>query len=590
MKNKSIFSKKYTKSPEEITMRRLFITLALSAFFLPNFAAPKKLNIAISITYQTVVNGKTNPGDTKIRMVCSAVASRSWIAKDSVKLLPSLAQETSYIDYILKKTFQVARFNSGTTIHNSQPFTYYPELTETSESAIILGYSCKKVKTSLRSNSIDIWYTTEPGVKGTPSMGYGIPEGLVLKIVRNGNYELIATEVKPIKQKNPEPILSDQIGENLDLPLYKHRITQNLITTIPIFVNEQISFGNTIVNPADSASQKTFKYASGSVLLKKVKLPVVPEDTQIYAELYQHSNGDAYDRTGSVFLIPMDKEKSFLEGLTKGVNSLPPFQGRNGKMYQGVTASEQFSPLVEVMRFFTPFGIGQFNDKVTVYGQHWEDSTYYKQEITELLPLLQGEQWIGIFIGNYDKGGHRASLSFKYYPGSREISSKPEKKRWSMPLFNTLNVMEMAGQEYGTMFDNDSLTTEVTIPPGVKNIRIRYLTTGHGGWDGGDEYNQRVNTILLDGKVLFQYTPWRCDCATYRKYNPASGNSWNGITSSDGSRSGWCPGTATNPYYYPINSLASGKHKFAVAIPMGKPEGGSFSSWNVSGILLGDRE
>ena len=571
-------------------MKIFLVVILLIVFTVTGFTAPKKKSPALRVTYQTIVNGKPNHEGAKSIVICTSEASKSEQAKDTVKLLPSIALESSYIDYINKKTFQVAQFKNGITINNSQPFSYYPELTETSETINILGFVCKKAKTSLRSNSIEIWYTTESGVKGTPSMGYGIPDGLVLKIVRNGNYELVATEIKVLKEKNPENVLPAQIGETLDLPLYKYRITQNLITTVPIFVNEQISFGNSIANPADSSTQKTFKYASGTVLLKRVKLPVVPEDTQIYAELYQHSNGDAYDRTGSVFLIPMDKEKSFLEGLKKGVNLLPAFQGKNGKMYQGVSASEHYSPIVEIMRFFTPFGIGHFNDKVTVYGQQWEDSTYYKQEVTELLPLLEGEQWIGIFIGNYDKGGHRASLSLKYYPGSREISSKPEKKIWSMPLFNTLNVMEMAGQEYGTMFGNDSLSTEVTVPPGIKNIRIRYITTGHGGWDGGDEYNQRVNSILLDGKVLFQYTPWRCDCATYRKYNPASGNFWNGITSSDGSRSGWCPGTATNPYYYPINSLAAGKHKFSVTIPLGKPEGGSFSSWNVSGILLGEYE
>jgi len=77
---------------------------------------------------------------------------------------------------------------------------------------------------------------------------------------------------------------------------------------------------------------------------------------------------------------------------------------------------------------------------------------------------------------------------------------------------------------------------------------------------------------------------------TYRKFNPASGNFWNGITSSDGSRSGWCPGTATNPVYFPVNNLTRGKHKFSVAIPIGKTEGGSFSHWNVSAILLGDFE
>jgi len=240
------------------------------------------------------------------------------------------------------------------------------------------------------------------------------------------------------------------------------------------------------------------------------------------------------------------------------------------------------------MRFFTSFGIGQFNDKSIVYGQHWEDSTQYKQEVTELLPLLQGERWIGVFIGNYDKGGHRVSLKLKYYPGSMEVSEKPAKKFWSMPLFNTLNLMEMSGQEYGTMFGNDTLNVEATIPEGVTNIRMRYITTGHGGWDGGDEFNQKMNTISIDGKVLFQITPWRCDCAAFRKYNPASGNFWNGTSSSDYSRSGWCPGSATNPTYYPISEIQPGKHRFSVAIPMGQNEGGSFSSWNVSGILIGE--
>ncbi len=569
---------------------KLIIIILLNLITIPNFAVAVKPSAGYEITYQTIVNGKPNNHGARTRIICSSTASKAWTASDSSKLIPTIAVETSYVDYASKKTFQAAQFNNGLLIHTTTDFSTYPVLAETGETAVILGYTCKRLKTTLRSNSIDIWYTSDPGVKGTPSMGYGIPEGLVLKIVRNGNFELVASEIKPIRLKEQEPVIPAQMGDNLELSLYKHRITQNIITTVPIFVNEQISFGNKIENPADTTSEKTFKYASGTVLLKKVKLPVVPDDTQLYAELYQHSNGDAYDRNGSVFVIPTDKEKSFIDGLRNGSEKLPFFKAKNGKSYQGVTASEQFSPLIEIMRFFTPFGIGQFNDKVTVYGQHWEDSTYYKQEVTELLPVLEGEQWIGVFIGNYDKGGHRVSLSLKYYPGSREISKIAPKKQWIAPLFNTLNVMEMAGQEYGTMFEGDTLVSQVTVPEGVKNIRFRYITTGHGGWDGGDEYNQRMNTILMDGKILFQYTPWRCDCATYRKFNPASGNFWNGITSSDGSRSGWCPGTATNPVYFPVTTLAPGKHTFSVAIPMGKKEGGSFSSWNVSGILLGDYE
>jgi len=571
-------------------MRKLYLLFLLIAISVIGNAIPKTNPEVVSVSYQTIVNGKARTGGPKAMLLCSPVAAKSWTESDSKKLLSTVAKETSYIDFTQKKTFQVARFSDGKVINTPLEFSEYPVFTETGETAVILGYNCKHLKTSLRSNSIDIWYTTEAGVKGTPAMAYGIPDGLVLKVVRNGNYEIVATNVKILKQKDTDPILPAEMGESLELPLYKHRITENLITTVNVFTNEQISFGNEINNPADTESEKTFKYSAGTVILKKVKLPVVPDDTQLFVELYQHSAGDAYDRTGSVFMIPLGKEQSFLDGLKNGTKTMPAFQAKNGKAYHGVVSTESFSPIVEVLRFFTSFGIGQFNDKVTVYGQNWEDSTLYKQEVTELLPVLQGECWIGVFIGNYDKGGHRVSLQLKYYPGSMEISDMQDKKYWIMPLFNTLNVLEMSGQEYGTMFENDSLKVDFEVPSGVKNVQMRYITTGHGGWGGGDEFNQKQNTVLLDNQVLFQFTPWRSDCATFRKYNPASGNFWNGVTSSDYSRSGWCPGTATNPVFYPISNLEPGKHQIKVAIPLGKNEGGSFSSWNVSGILIGEYE
>jgi hypothetical protein len=76
----------------------------------------------------------------------------------------------------------------------------------------------------------------------------------------------------------------------------------------------------------------------------------------------------------------------------------------------------------------------------------------------------------------------------------------------------------------------------------------------------------------------------------YRKYNPASGNFPNGISSSDYSRSGWCPGSTFVPVEIPLGELNSGKHTFSIFIPMGKPEGTSFSSWNVSAVLIGELE
>lgn len=564
-----------------------FCILAFPKFAIANAISPAKI---VGVSYQILVNGQLRPDGPKTKVLCSAIASRSWAETDNQKLLPTVAKETSCVDYLAQKTYQVALFSDGKRIHTPAAFSEYPALTETGETSVILGHNCKHVKTSLRSNSIDIWYTTELGVKGTPAMAYGLPDGLVLKIVRNGNYEIVATKIEPFRKQEEAAIFPADRGESLELPLYKHRITENLITTVTVFNNEQISFGNEIINPTDPESEKTFRFSAGTVILKKIKLPVVPDDSQLFVELYQHSNGDAYDRTGSVFMVPANKEKSFLDGLKNGIKALPATTARNGKTYQGIVANDKFLPLVEIMRFFTSFGIGKFNDKSKVYGQHWEDSTLYKQEVTELLPVLQGERWIGVFIGNYDKGGHRVSLKLKYYPGNMEVSGEPAKKHWVSPLFNTLNVMEMSGQEYGTLFENDSLKVDFEVPSGVKNVHLRYITTGHGGWDGGDEFNQKTNTVLLDNRVLFQFTPWRSDCATFRRFNPASGNFWNGLTSSDYSRSGWCPGTATNPVYYPVINLNPGKHQLKVAIPIGKSEGGSFSSWNVSGVLIGEYE
>jgi hypothetical protein len=89
----------------------------------------------------------------------------------------------------------------------------------------------------------------------------------------------------------------------------------------------------------------------------------------------------------------------------------------------------------------------------------------------------------------------------------------------------------------------------------LKNAQLRYTTTGHGGWENGDEFVPKANSIFIDGKQIFSFIPWRTDCGSYRLYNPASGNFPDGLSSSDLSRSNWCPGTVTNPNFIPLGDL-----------------------------------
>ena len=567
----------------------LFIIVALISVVTNVYPVSKKSQ-KVQVTYQGVVNGKIMNREGRNLLIATHEYAKSYTDNSGIELIPQTPVEASYIDFNTKKTYRVADLSDSTRVCTESDFFEYPEVTFTNESEEILGYTCTKATAVLRSNRIEIWFTTDLPVKGTPMMSYGLVDGLVLKVVRNGNYALEATDIKPLKDKNLQ-LIPEDLGEKVSEALYRYKVTNSFVTTVSVFDDEQISWGNSTDNPAGEQLSKVYRFAGGTVILKKMKLPEVASDYQVFAELTQYSNGDAYDRAGSVFIIPEEKKKSFFNALENGIETVPAFNAANGKSYHGTVATKDYEPTVELIRFFTPFGINYYNDKVQVYVQEWEQKAYYKQEVTELLPLLQGEVWIGTYIGNYDKGGHKVSLNLKYYPNSRVVQKeKNETQKWICPLFNTLNIMEMAGQEYGTMFENDSLEVSFEIPEGLRNVYLRYISTGHGGWGGGDEFNKKLNEIFVDSSQVFSYIPWNCDCGTERKYNPASGNFWNGLSSSDYSRSGWCPGEASNPIYIPLQKLKPGKHTLRVAIPIGQKEKGSFSSWNISGVLIGEKQ
>jgi hypothetical protein len=493
------------------------------------------------------------------------------------------AKEQLYLDYALNSTMQVLTVDKN-HITQLKSFKEYEQPELLKDTATILGYVCKKAKVIIRSNTVEVWYTDALPIKGTPSIGVTPGLGLVLKTVRNGEYVIEATHIDPGKVK--KEVLNwpttAEMGPVVDAATYNRQVIESRYKTVTVFNHEQISFGYDKPNPSEGQTGPTYHYAGGTVILKKIKLPNYIPGTNLFAELSQYSNGDAYDRTGSVFMIPLDKEHSFLDGLQKGVKSLPVYKEK----YQGVIATDNYLPPLELLRFFTPFGINKYNKASNIKGYDWADSAIFRQDITELQTRLQGEVWIGVYIGNYDKGGHMVSLRLKYYPPDGEENRKGG--QFALPIFNTTNLMEMAGQEYGTMFDHDSLTVTVDIPKGVKNLQLRYITTGHGGWDGGDEFNQKLNEIFVDGKRVYHFIPWRTDCATYRLLNPSSGNFGNGLSSSDLSRSNWCPGSLTPPVYIPLPGLEPGEHTFKVAIPLGQREGGSFSAWNVSGCLIGE--
>lgn len=513
--------------------------------------------------------------------------------KDTTKaFIPGYSTEETYIDLSVDSVYNITIIDNHrqSAFLTTAPYKAMGIMFDTAKVNGLTRYTC-----SINSNKLEFYVQDYP-VDINPIAYYGRFKGLLVSFWRNGQCYVHLTKAEKAKlNKMAIPTNTTRIS-----PRKLSNLKRDcMVITTRIFDSVQLCWGkqnahidgDTYLNtPFDSV----LHFAGGTLALKRIKLPKLPSHYQTFVEIHQRSNGDAYDRTGSLFVIPrMDDMQNFFRGMNEHPDSLPIFTDRQGQHYQGIRiegdtqgSKSIYEPPLELVRFFTSFGVNHFNDRVKFDGLVWEDENYYKQEVTELSAWLQDEAWIGIWIGNYDGGGHIVTVDLKSYPNDYEWSIDKDAASYAKPLFNTCNVLEMAGQNYGKFFRTDSLTTTFTVPAAAKDLRLRYITTGHGGWGGGDEFVPKQNTILIDGKPIYNYTPWRCDCGRYREYNPVSGNFWNGISSSDLSRSGWCPGTATQPCFIPLPDLAPGQHTITVAIPQGQDEEGSFSHWCVSGALL----
>lgn len=530
--------------------------------------------------------------DTAITMVyChkDKIAIENQMNLDGIQTIKGLAKETRFVDYDNQTFARQLEYEDGETFLAKTDFKTL-DLKPVEENVEVGGFKCKKYTTSINSNSIEIWMTEDLDMNATPMIQFAGLKGVMVRFVRNGNSILELASVNKLRTKTKADCVPSHSAKEVTFKEMDNIEREKMVITTKIFEDERVHWGDTTKISGDIPLDSVVHFAGGTIVLKKVRLESLPEHYQIFAELTTKSSGDAYDRTGSVFIIPTEKEKSLYDALTKGIDAVPYFTSSKGAKYQAMCLTDDFMPVVELIRFFTPFGVGHFNDRLNIDGLEWEEDVFYKQEVTDLAKLLRGEVLLGVFIGNYDGGGHKVSLDLKAYPGDYVGGESKLENQWLLPIFNTCNVMEMAGQNYPHFFDTDSLTIEFDVPEGVKNIRLRYITTGHGGWGGGDEFNPKVNEVFIDGKKVLAYTPWRSDCARYREWNPVSGNFWNGVSSSDLSRSGWCPGTATQPVYVNLDGLTAGKHTLKVAIPQGQAEGGSFSAWSVSGVLIGEKE
>lgn len=351
-----------------------------------------------------------------------------------------------------------------------------------------------------------------------------------------------------------------------------------------------------------------YHLVNGRIILKKITLPDYKRNVSVNLRVTIASNGDRWDKSGSCFVLPKASAINLLN-IAKGEKQFPAIDSLKLEHMIGIVPGPDYLPTVELMRFMTPFGVGYYSrpgdslaqHRKPVYIDQWADSVSWEQNITDLYPLLEGGAYVGIFIDTWTEQGYVASLSLQVDESDIACDALP--RRHVEPLVNTVYYI---GQTYPDIFARKDVSTDFEIPAGAKNVRLKYIVTGHGGHSGGDEFVQKQNIVSVDGQPVLDFIPWRTDCASFRRFNPATGVwlqkrlasyiSENGyaekmveepVGSSDFSRSNWCPGSDVVPEEVELTDLRPGRHTLTVSIPEAQEiKGNELNHWLVSAYLV----
>lgn len=358
-------------------------------------------------------------------------------------------------------------------------------------------------------------------------------------------------------------------------------------------------------------SDGVIRLVNGRIILKKITIPAYQRNLTAKLTITVASNGDRWDKSGSCFVLPKESAINLLSIARDGAK-FPAVDSLKLEKMVGILSGKGYLPTVELMRFMTPFGVGHYsnnNDTLTskrrpVYIPKWETSVQWQQDITDLYPLLEGEAYVGIYIDTWTPEGYLASMDIDVKES--RLSCDALTKQHVEPLINTVYYI---GQSYPDIFARRDVSTEFVLPKGAKNVRLKYIVTGHGGHSSGDEFVKKRNILSVDGKEVLNFIPWRDDCASFRRFNPATGvwlrkrlASYIGekgytekeveepLASSDLSRSNWCPGSDVVPEEVALGSLAPGKHTFTVSIPEAQEvDGNKLNHWLVSAYLVWEK-
>jgi hypothetical protein len=202
---------------------------------------------------------------------------------------------------------------------------------------------------------------------------------------------------------------------------------------------------------------------------------------------------------------------------------------RRGAAYLTTPDKRRF----EIIRFMTPYA----------HPYEWQ------ADVTDLLPLFQGQQSVGLFIDTWQKG-FLASLKLDFYPGTP--------KRRAMMVTNLWQGETILGDPKlpaASFFDDKT----VLVPNGAVGAKLRLTVTGHGqapNTKNAAEFLAMKRVVKVNGKA-FESTLWKAD----NYLNPCRPQK--GTWPFD--RAGWAPGSIVEPWEIDVSDLIkSGANELSI--------------------------
>jgi len=348
--------------------------------------------------------------------------------------------------------------------------------------------------------------------------------------------------------------------------------------------------------PVDTVltDRSDYRLDAGRIRLKPIALPHRDRQCAITVDVSLRSAGDPWDKSGTLFAFADDAGRDYLRRMQDGGEA-------DTARFAGITAEGIREPALELLRFITPFGVGHFShsDRAQAYKPEsvgaWADSVHWTADLSPMQSWLTEADtlWVGVYIDTWTAEGY--ALSARITMDESDLPCDAALEQQTRPLLNTTKIAH--DQRPFTAFPDGPLTVPFTLDAPATGATLDFLTTGHGGHAGGDEFTEQEHILLLDGDTLKRWTPWRADCGAYRRFNPTSGF-WPStyvvrgdtleerVASSDLSRSNWCPGDDVRPLRLALGDLAAGEHTLEIAIPGAQPwTDSTFNFWNIAATL-----